>query len=132
MIDVFKTWVKVDKKNQVNVYNYGKAFVHLLGAMGIWVIVFSIFVDSINFGTALVIAVALFIFSGIFTNFFGLSEPRQPRRQYFSNPPITTDFSGSNVQKYSEEGPAKKSCSNCGASIDKEDVFCSECGEKVN
>jgi hypothetical protein len=131
MIDVFKTWVNVDRVNQVNVFNNGKAFVKLLAVMGIWVIVFSIFMNSIPFGTAMVIAISLFIFSGIFSQFLGGSETRHPRRQYVPNPPTVPEFPRSNMDTYTDEGPAKVSCSNCGATIDKADVFCSECGENV-
>lgn len=131
LIDVFKTWIKVDRANNINVFKNRKAFVKLLSALGVWVIIFSIFTDSIRFELALVIAIALFIFSGIFSQFLGIAEPRPHRRVYSTNPPSTLSDEENNYKSFDDSGPAKVSCNNCGAIVDKNDVFCSECGEKV-
>ena len=132
MIDVFKTWIKVDKINNTNIFNNGKAFVKLLTAIGVWIIIFSIFMQSIGFGLAIVIAVVLFIFSGIFSQFLGVAEPRPHRRMYATNPPSIPRSEIQNFDSFNDKGPAKYSCNNCGALINRNDVFCSECGEKIN
>jgi hypothetical protein len=131
LTDVFKTWVKIDQTTNTNKFNNRKAFVKLLSILGVWVIIFSIFTISIRFELAIVIAVALFIFSGIFSEFFGVSEPRQPRRRYTSNPLSTPLYKKADFESFNEQEPAKYSCNNCGALIDKNDVFCSECGERI-
>ncbi len=133
--DVIKTWIKIDKINDRNIFQNGKAFSKLLGLLGVWVIVFAIFMDEITFTLAIVIAISLWIFSGVASDFFGIGKTRGPKRRYARSTPAGNPGAieyGSPSPDNFDEGPAKVSCQNCGNSLIKGDIFCSVCGEKTN
>ena len=132
MTEVFKSFVQIDEMNNSYIFDFKRAFVRFLSVLSIWVIVFSIFLNGIDFQLAIVIAVILGIFAGIFAQFLGISTTKTyPRRHQvsYTQKPIPIDYF---EQKNQFQRLAKIRCLNCGSSIIKNDVFCGECGEKVS
>ena len=135
LADLFKTWIKIDKTTNKSSFRNRKAFIKLLSLLGVWVILFAIFTDYISFNLAIVVAVTFFIFSGVFSEFFGISKTSRHKRRYVSTTPSNNvEDIGYTIENedYFDEGPAKIKCGNCGNTLIKGDIFCSGCGEKTN
>lgn len=133
---VFKTWLKIDKSTETNYFQTSRAFSKLLSSIGGWIIVYSIFMDDLEFSNAIIIAIIFFIASGVFKDSSGSKKrrKRRKRRAKYSTPILNqnkSEYKFYDEDKYDivDEGPAKFSCRNCGHSIMKDDIFCSNCGE---
>jgi hypothetical protein len=145
---VFRDWIKFDDSSHTGYFNHTHAFSRLMSSLGVLIILSSIFLNTLSFSWAIILAITCFIIAGSFGEFSGTSKSKKQRKFHPTssttfNPSTQTDLESSNNKaqlspktnniksqfEYSDEGPAKKSCRHCGYSIKVGDIFCSNCGE---
>jgi len=122
---VFKGWIRYDWNTKTNLFNHQKAVRELMSSLAIFLIVAGIFTDWIRFEVALVVAVAIFIFSGPISRLFYAPIPKGVSSYRTSN---RRDEMAEH-QEFSS--PGKRLCLSCGAKAAFEDIFCPECGTKL-
>ena len=82
--------VLIDAEHDGTNFKPMKALITFLGGAGAIVIVMAIFLDTLNFGTALIIAMSIWILTGTLSVFFKEGQPTQgyydsyqsPRQEY--------------------------------------------------
>lgn len=134
---ILRTWMKIDSSSQENHFQNTQAFSKILYYLGILVVIDSIFTNNLSFSLALFIAVVLFVTASIFETEES-KERRKARKRNRKQRISPSDISFRKVSKPNQtqykvmdEGPYKYSCSSCGSSVLKEDVFCQNCGGKI-
>ncbi|MHA1167482.1 MAG: zinc ribbon domain-containing protein [Candidatus Hodarchaeales archaeon] len=134
--------------------NARRALVSLIAGFGVIVILIGIFIDEVTFiPHALIVAIALFIFSGVTASFLGVSDEDKHCgrhfRQRINNQPSTYTAPVSEESYYKPKQTfvreskktqekediyapqvTKKYCHSCGIPMNPEDEFCYNCGAK--
>ncbi|MHA2366179.1 MAG: zinc ribbon domain-containing protein [Candidatus Hodarchaeales archaeon] len=118
-----------------------KGIVNLIAMFGVLILLAGIFIENVNFMSALFLAIVIFILNGVLSSFLGVDEEsKAPKRrhryvptaqmsqptQYSQSQPISSPHFSQTAM--SDIGPAKTLCNNCGDSLGLEDLFCANCG----
>ena len=133
--DIFSSWLKIDKINQKIIFKNNKAVSKIFSSLAILIIIYFIFMNGMEFGMTVIVALTLFMIAGLFSDSYGTSKPYNNRTKVY---PTSFNYGSPKKQRYPDhemypdEGPAKMSCSKCGNSVAKSDVFCSNCGNNIS
>jgi len=117
----------LDTEHDGNDFKPMKALIAFLGGSGAIVIMMAIFLDTLNFGMALVIAVSIWILTGTLSVFFKEGQPSSG--YYTSHHTPRQEF----TPKKPKVAPISKSmfCTNCGTELEAESLYCTSCGQRL-
>jgi len=133
--------------------NARRALVTLIAGFGVIILLSGIFVEGVDFSHALIVAVAIFILSGVVASFLGVSDDkhcgmhyrqRNINRSTAYTTPVTSeestykpkqsfvreDMKAREKESLYEPQITKKYCHSCGVPMNPEDDFCYNCGAK--
>ena len=106
-----------------------QALVSLVGGIGVIVILLSLFTSVLPFGNGIVISYGFFLLTGVFAGLFEVEQLETSKKQYY--PTAKKAFQKGGQEKVLSRTPGK--CYSCERSIEKDDIFCPNCGaEQTN
>ncbi|MHA2295328.1 MAG: zinc ribbon domain-containing protein [Candidatus Hodarchaeales archaeon] len=119
--------------------NLQMGFIGLMIGAGVEIILMGLFSDIINFETAIIIAVVIFVLSGAGVTYIGTDESNLWKKRVRYHPVKQVNPSPIREQQrpvYNSSVPVKgiqitSYCRECGVPLEKDSSFCSNCGTSV-
>jgi len=102
-----------------------QAIISLVGGIGVVIILLGIFSTVLSFGYSIVISYGFFLLAGVFGQLIEVEQIENRKKQYY--PKTKKLFQKEDKEKVLSRTPGK--CHSCGRSIERNDIFCSSCGQ---